>query len=203
MIRVDMNNTPQVQDEIEKLISSKEFLTMQYAGAEIPNYILPFPSARQNAYNKMALDLRDRLKLKGINVLCLNMYDCALEIMKANESAPLEAYLETEDLTKEDYFEDFSNVLDMNGSFAPFVADKINGSGADMVFMNGIGEAYPFVRIHALLEALPVYMKGRKPIVVFYPGSYDKKTGNSCFRLFDRLSPVNYYRAFNIFTEVN
>lgn len=203
MINVDMNNIPLVQDEIEKLVSSREFLEMKYAGAEIPNYILPFPPAKQNAYNKMAQDLCDRLKLKGITVLCLNMYDCALEIMKNNESAPLEAYLDAEGLTKEDFFEDFSNVLDMNGSFAPFVAEKINGSGAEMVFMNGIGEAYPFVRIHALLEALPVYMNGRKPIVVFYPGSYDKKTGNSCFRLFDRLSPVNYYRAFNIFTEVN
>jgi hypothetical protein len=203
MINADINNTTLVQDEIEKLISTDAFISMAFAGAEIPNYILPYPADKQTEYNRMAQNLKEKLILKGIHVININMYDEEISILQNNSSGTLEDYLEADDLTKDDLFEDFSNILDINSVFAPHIADLIDGSGAKMVFFSGIGEAYPFIRIHALLEALPVYMKTRKPIVVFYPGSYDKETGNSCFRLFGRLKPINYYRAFNIFTEVN
>ena len=68
--------------------------------------------------------------------------------------------------------------------------------------MNGIGEAYPFIRIHTLLEKLPTLLKRLVTIVVFYPGNYDKVTGSSALQLFGKLEHKNYYRAFNIFTEV-
>ncbi|NLY07816.1 MAG: DUF1788 domain-containing protein [Spirochaetales bacterium] len=203
MINADINNTAQVQDEIEKLISSDAFISMAFAGAEIPNYILPYPAEKQAEYNRMAQNLKEKLILKGIRTININMYDEEISILQSNGSGTLDDYLQADDLSKDDLFEDFSNILDINSVFAPHIADLIDGSGAKMVFFSGLGEAYPFIRMHSLLESLPVYMRTRKPIVVFYPGSYDKETGNSCFRLFGRLKPVNYYRAFNIFTEVN
>jgi hypothetical protein len=203
MIKADINNTVLVQDEIEKLISTDEFISMAYAGAEIPNYILPYPAEKQAEFNRMAQNLKEKLVLKGIQTININMYDEVISILQNNGSETLEDYLDASDLTKDEFFEDFSNILDINSVFSPHIADLIDGSGAKMVFFSGIGEAYPFIRIHSLLESIPVNMKTRKPIVVFYPGSYDKNMGNSCFRLFGRLKPVNYYRAFNIFTEVN
>jgi len=196
----DLNNVAAVQEEIEQIVSDPKFLSMTYAGAEIPNYILPFPPEKQLQYSQMALNLKDRMNLNGITTICINMYDEILNIIDGEGS--LDDYLAADDLTRQELYEDFSNVLDMNDVFAPHIADIINSSDAKLVIFSGIGEAYPFVRIHALLEALPVYMKNQKPIVVFYPGYYDKQTGNSCFRLFGKLNPVNYYRAFNIFSEV-
>lgn len=75
-------------------------------------------------------------------------------------------------------------------------ADKINYEPhqlGDVLLVTGVGEIYPFMRIHALLEALqPLFFD--IPVLVMYPGSYDGKF----VRLFDRLNPNPYYRAFSV-----
>ena len=65
----------------------------------------------------------------------------------------------------------------------------------DVVFLTGVGEVYPVLRLHGLFETLQ--QQGTfsdVPVVAFYPGYY---TGKS-LSLFSRLSDGNYYRAFNL-----
>ncbi len=192
------NKPNEVQEYLEDLLTSEPFRHMVHAGAEIPNYILPFPVKESDTYFLMALNIEKRLGQKGIVVKVINLYDEMLYLIGDD----LPAYLEAEDISKKEMFEDFSNILDINNKFMPHIVELIDKSNAEIIMFTGVGEAYPFIRVHSLLEALPTRQKEKKPIVVFYPGSYDRRTGNSCFRLFDKLAPVNYYRAFNIFTEV-
>ena len=63
----------------------------------------------------------------------------------------------------------------------------------DVLLLTGVGEVFPFMRIHSLLEALQPEFPDI-PILVMYPGKYDGRF----VRLFDRLEPKGYYRAFNI-----
>lgn len=63
----------------------------------------------------------------------------------------------------------------------------------DVLLLTGVGEVFPFMRIHSLLEALQPEFSD-VPILVMYPGKYDGRF----VRLFDRLEPNPYYRAFNI-----
>ncbi len=63
----------------------------------------------------------------------------------------------------------------------------------DVLLVTGVGEVFPFMRIHSLLEALQPEFPDI-PILVMYPGNYD----GHFVRLFDRLEPNPYYRAFNI-----
>lgn len=192
------NRPDEIQDYLENLLASQSFRSMVHAGAEIPNYILPFPVKETEVYTQMASNVVKRLGQKGIAIRNINLYDELLYLIGDD----LQDYLEAEDITKQEMFEDFSNILDLNNRLTPYIADLIDSSSAEIIMITGVGEAYPFIRVHSLLEALPSRQKVKKPIVVFYPGAYDRRTGNSCFRLFDRLAPVNYYRAFNIFTEV-
>ena len=63
----------------------------------------------------------------------------------------------------------------------------------DVILVTGVGEVFPFMRVHKLLEAMqPVFSD--IPIVVMYPGKFD---GHS-MQLFNRLKPNDYYRAFNV-----
>lgn len=62
----------------------------------------------------------------------------------------------------------------------------------DVLLLTGVGNAFPFMRIHSLLEALQPHF-GDIPILVMYPGTFD----GSYVRLFDKLTPNPYYRAFN------
>ena len=192
------NKPNEIQDYIEDILSSESFRHMVHAGAEIPNYILPFPVKQSDTYAQMAHNVVKRLGQKGIAIKNINLYDEMLCLIGDD----LQDYLEADEITKQEMFEDFSNILDLNNKLTPYIADIIDSSDAEIIMLTGVGEAYPFIRVHSLLEALPARQKHNRPIVVFYPGAYDRRSGNSCFRLFDKLAPVNYYRAFNIFTEV-
>lgn len=62
----------------------------------------------------------------------------------------------------------------------------------DVLLLTGVGDAFPFMRVHSLLEALQPHFSDI-PILVMYPGTFD----GSYIRLFDKLTPNPYYRAFN------
>lgn len=63
----------------------------------------------------------------------------------------------------------------------------------DVIILDGVGEVFPFMRVHTLLDAMqtPFY---DVPIVVMYPGTFDGKY----VRLFDKMNPNPYYRAFSV-----
>ena len=63
----------------------------------------------------------------------------------------------------------------------------------DVLMLTGVGEVFPFMRIHTLLEALQPYFSD-VPILVMYPGEFDGRH----VKLFNRLTPNDYYRAFNV-----
>ena len=63
----------------------------------------------------------------------------------------------------------------------------------DVLMLTGVGEVFPFMRIHALLEALQPHFSDI-PILVMYPGEFDGRH----VKLFNRLQPNDYYRAFNV-----
>ena len=63
----------------------------------------------------------------------------------------------------------------------------------DVILISGVGEAFPFIRVHALLDAMQPHFSD-VPILVMYPGTFDGRY----VKLFDRLTPNPYYRAFNV-----
>ena len=79
-----------------------------------------------------------------------------------------------------------------NKSFVDKMQYEPHATG-DVLLLTGVGEVFPFMRIHSLLEAVqPAFPD--IPILVMYPGNYDGRF----VRLFDKLEPNPYYRAFNI-----
>ena len=63
----------------------------------------------------------------------------------------------------------------------------------DVILITGVGAAYPFIRVHSLLDAMQPYFTD-VPILVMYPGTFDGRY----VKLFDQLKPNPYYRAFNV-----
>lgn len=63
----------------------------------------------------------------------------------------------------------------------------------NVLMLTGVGEVFPFMRSHSLLEALQPYFSDI-PILVMYPGEFD----GHHLKLFNRLQPNDYYRAFNV-----
>lgn len=189
-----------VLDYLEKTLTDDKLLSRKYAGAEIPNYICAFPPEEVEEYNHMVQTLMKTLEKNNRHAMLINVYYVMIEMLKATGS--FEDYLSVPSLTHKEIAEDFQGILDNDTEFAPEIARRINEEKPELVLINGVGEAWPFIRIHALIEILPNFLHRLVPIIIFYPGTYDRETGSSALQLFGKLPHMNYYRAFNIFTEV-
>ena len=72
-----------------------------------------------------------------------------------------------------------------------------------VVFLTGIGHVYPYIRAHAMLDLIQKIFPASIPVVLFFPGKYEKTaTTVSVMRLFNTLAADNYYRAFSLNTMI-
>ena len=63
----------------------------------------------------------------------------------------------------------------------------------DVILLTGVGEVFPFMRVHSLLEEMQVSFDD-VPVVVIYPGEFNGRE----VVLFNEFKPNEYYRAFNL-----
>lgn len=142
-------------------------------------------------------DLVTRVRHAGTRVLDLNLYDLALEIL--SEQGILERVLEIEaEIDKVEIMELLQGVLDSQAHLIPAIGKSIEATPHDLIILSGVGEVYPYIRSHNVLNNLQSMAK-EAPTVLFFPGSYTHAlaTGAS-LNLFGQLHDDKYYRAFNI-----
>ena len=147
--------------------------------------------------NEDRLDLVTRITHAGIAVLDLSLYDLSLGILE--ERGILDHVLEIEsDTEKVEVRELLQSVLDPKTNLIPKIGQAIEATPHAVIFLSGVGEVYPYIRSHNVLNNLQSTAK-EKPTVLFFPGSYTHAlaTGAS-LDLFGRLHDDKYYRAFNI-----
>ena len=185
-------------DHLLALISSERFLKKQGLGNEVPFFICPFdPKATQPVY-QMVKQLSNQLGQKGMGVLEINLYDLVLEILE--EKGDLAWYLGHEqELSKSKFLEDIQGVLDTKETLIPAIAQKMGGKAFDVMFLTGVGEVFPYIRSHNILNNLQSTAKAQ-PTVMFFSGRYTHSAEKGAsLDLFGRMQDDKYYRAFNIF----
>lgn len=184
-------------DHLHKVITSQRFLTKQGLGNEVPFFICPFPASEGLTMEDDRKDLVTRIGHSGINVLDISLYGLSLEIL--TERGILDQLIEMEPSTdKGELKELLQNVLDPPSHLIPKIGEIIQATPHDVIFLSGVGEVYPFLRSHNVLNNLQSTAKDA-PTVMFFPGSYTHAlaTGAS-LDLFGTLHDDKYYRAFNI-----
>lgn len=184
-------------EHLFKVVTSQRFLTKQGLGNEVPFFIYPYPAEEGLSMVEDRLDLLTRTRHAGVAVLDLSLYDLSLEILE--ERGILEHILEIEpDTNKSELRELLQSVLDPKANLIPKIGEAIAATPHDVIFLSGVGEVYPYLRSHTVLNNLQSAAKD-KPTVLFFPGSYTYAlaTGAS-LDLFGRLHDDKYYRAFNI-----
>ncbi len=187
----------QRQEHLFKVISSPRFLHKQGLSNEVPFFICPFPASEGLAADDMRERMIRRLANEGVRVLDINLYDLSLDILRERDI--LDDVLAVEANTdKAELRELLQGVLDPKTHIIPRIAQVINATPHDVIFLSGVGEVYPYIRSHNVLNNLQSTAKD-KPTVMFFPGRYTHAlaTGAS-LDLFGRLHDDKYYRAFNI-----
>jgi hypothetical protein len=191
------NSRKERAEHLFKVVTSQRFLTKQGLGNEVPFFICPYPAEEGLTMNEDRADLVTRIRHAGVGVLDLSLYDLSIAILE--ERCILDQILDIEpDTEKDEIRELLQSVLDPQANLIPKIGEAIEATPHDVIFLSGVGEVYPYIRSHNVLNNLQSTAKD-KPTVLFFPGSYTHAlaTGAS-LDLFGRLHDDKYYRAFNI-----
>ena len=184
-------------DHLLKVLSSERFLNKQGIGNEVPFFIFPFPPELSNQVSDMGNQLMKKVKSKGIEVLRINLYDLSIELLRERGIWDRVIKIE-EEMSKEKFMEILQGPLDIEKHLIPAIAEKMKGQDFDLMFITGVGEVFPYIRSHTVLNNLQS-TADEKPTVMFFPGEFTHSPeSGASLELFRRLHDDNYYRAFNI-----
>lgn len=190
-----------MQDRFQHLlavISGQHFLNRQGLGNEVPFFICPFKPEEFVEMERLRRQLVNRLEQAGVRILEINLYDLSIEILK--ERGIWDQIVEMEgSVSKEQLKELLQGVLDPEAHLVPAIAAKLANTNFEVLFLSGVGEVFPYIRSHNVLNNLQSTAK-EKPTVMFFPGAYTHSPeSGASLDLFGRLHDDKYYRAFNIF----
>ena len=185
-------------DHLLAVFSSQRFLNKQGIGNEVPFFICPFKPEEAVDMERYRGQLTKRLEQAGKRVLDINLYDLSIDLLK--QRGIWERIIEMEQSTpKARLNELLQGVLDPETHLVPAIADRLAGTDFDVLFLSGVGEVFPYIRSHNVLNNLQSTAK-EKPTVMFFPGEYThSQEAGASLDLFGRLHDDKYYRAFNIF----
>ena len=179
--------------KIEPKIKEPSFLENKGLSNEVGYYIFDYDP-------KYELKVRDevsRIKEKinnshySFKIVEFDLYEIIINILKDK------GYLEELFLFEEEEGLDFSvdavkSLLKLNSEDNLIVNHIIERTSDNcVVFLTGVGKAYPILRSHNVLNNLHQKLD-KVPVVLFFPGKY---SGTDLI-LFNTVEGSNYYRAF-------
>lgn len=181
-----------------KIITSERFLKMQGLGNEVPFFICPYQPDEAVEMSRMQKQLFNTIEKSGVRTLVINLYDLAIELLK--QRGIFDQALEVETSSGKDEFRELlQGVLDPETHLVPAIADKMKQTAFDVMFLTGVGQVFPYIRSHRVLNNLQSTAT-KQPTVMFFPGVYSHSLEKGAsLDLFGRLHDDKYYRAFNIY----
>lgn len=185
------------EDHLVAVMSGSRFRNKEGLIGEDPYFIYPYDprDALEIAASKKRI--KTKLAQKGIEVLEVNLYDLVVEVLQ--DRGVWDDLIELEPtISKDDFREGLRSMLDPGDDLAPAIRAKLAAQPFDIFFLTGIGEVFPFIRSHSVLNNLQT-VAGDKPMLMFFPGTYEQsKTMGSSLVLFGSVPDDNYYRAKDI-----
>jgi len=193
-------NMGKQEEHLFAVLSGKRFLQMEGLGNEVPFFIYPYPPEESLTVAQIKKRIKNKLSHKGIRVREINLFDLSVEILK--DRGVWDRVLAAEpDQDKADFRELLQGMLDPQLHLAPAIRARIDDGDFDILFLTGIGEVFPYIRSHNVLNNLQSVVTG-KPMLMFFPGRYEQSdTLGSSLVLFGRLKDDQYYRAKNILEQ--
>jgi hypothetical protein len=191
---------PGQEEHLFAVLSGQRFLQMEGLSNEVPFFIYPYPPEDALAIAATKKRIKNRLANAGVTVFEINLYDLSVELLK--ERGVWDRVLAAEpDQDKADFGEMLQGMLDPQLHIAPAIRDRLALVDFDILFLTGIGEVFPYIRSHNVLNNLQSVVTDR-PMLMFFPGRYEQSdTLGSSLVLFGRLNDDQYYRAKNILEQ--
>lgn len=175
-------------NQIKDRLEAPELLSNSGLGNEIGFYIFDYPPEKELIVRAHFEKILQEIPRK---IALVNLFELIVEYLKKekmlNDAIALQIEAGNDELLLA-----FKGVIE-GARIAPLIAEKAQIDIRDALVLTGIGNAYPLIRTHDLLNNLQILMKN-KPLIVLYPGNYSGQT----LSLFGELKDENYYRAFRL-----
>ena len=182
-------------DKLFTIFTAPDFLEGKRLGGEIASYISTYAPEDHNATSEQIAALKNRLEKNGRMVIIVDLYETSIEIL--SEKKLLNRVFESElKSQKKRLLDSLVSILDIQKVLLPAIEKKVLDSSASIIFLIGIGQVFPIIRAHTVLNNIQ-NLVAKIPVVAFFPGAYD----GTRLKLFDRLQDQNHYRAFNLDTQ--
>ncbi|MDZ8172434.1 DUF1788 domain-containing protein [Microbacterium xanthum] len=189
------------EEHLFRVLSSERFLKMEGLGNEVAHFIYDYDPTWGLAIAQAKKRIKTKLDTElGIKVLEINLYDLCIELLKKRNV--WERVLAAEPaMDKADFLKMLQNMLDPQMHLAPAIKELTAGEAFQILFLTGIGEVFPFVRSHTVLNNLQTVVSD-KPMLMFFPGRYEvSATQGSALVLFGQLKDDSFYRAKRILDQ--
>ena len=174
-------------------VTSDDFLSGRGLGNEIPFHAFDYPPELEFDVREHVRFLEEQIPKRhpSLSVLTINLFELVVDYLKDRR-----LFDKAVDMQRKKGDEATLKALRApldSSKLAKEIHERIESARPSMVFLTGIGSAFPLVRTHNLLNSLHPLM-GQTPLVLFYPGQYDGQS----LRLFGLLNDRPYYRAFRL-----
>lgn len=177
-------------DNLRIRIQQPDFLNNLGLGNEVGIWIFSYKPEEE----MLVRDFTEKLvtcQNLDCHVVEKNLYSILMELCGELDITDAIPEMETED-GKDFLLEQLYSAIGVD-SYVEKIYFEPQISGKDVLLITGVGDVFPFMRVHVLLQALRLKFP-EIPILVMYPGKFD---GNQ-LSLFHRLKPNPCYRPFNI-----
>lgn len=171
-------------------LSGPQFLRRQGLGNELSFYIFDYAPVDEPTVSGYLPKLKENLASldPAVRVLEVNLFTLILDTLETRN------YLDKAVALKAQWggaaLREALRSLIRPDTLARQIGDALSAPH-DLVFLTGVGAAFPLVRSHTILNNLHAVVD-QVPLVMFFPGSYSGQD----LQLFGLLKDDNYYRAF-------
>lgn len=181
-----MENILERLSALEKNFTNEQFLTNRGLSNEVGIYIFAYDPKDEMAVQEFVRMQKN--KNSAYNIIEFDLYKTFISICE--ERKIIKSIPSMQERKGSEYLKEQLKKVASPEAFAKKMEYEPHRHG-DIVVITGVGEIYPFLRVHSFLESIQ-HMFEDVPVVVMYPGKYDGQT----LVLFNKFFDANHYRSF-------
>lgn len=186
-------------ENLYNILNSHDFLTNRGLGNEVGYYIFDYnPKYELRVREHIRyLENQSLFEVDGYTLKVFNLYEIMMNYI--DKKGYLDKISQMEEKHSINFVTSKINRLlkmeefdDSKMYFTQYISNHVDDN--TVVILTGIGEIYPLIRAHSVLNKMHL-VESKRPVIMMYPGTYDRRRLN----ILDTNREENYYRAFRIY----
>ena len=192
---------PEQEEHLFAVLSGKRFLQMEGLSNEVPFFIYPYPPEDALAVAAAKKRIKNRLASAGHRRSSRSTSTTCRSRSSRSAASGTGSWRSSRTRTRPTSARCSRGCSTRSCTSPRRSATRLADGDFDIFFLTGIGEVFPYIRSHNVLNNLQSVVTG-KPMLMFFPGRYEQSdTLGSSLVLFGRLKDDQYYRAKNILEQ--